>query len=244
MVLPGGVAIISTPDKAEYTDARRYSNPYHIHEFYEEDFLSLLRKHFSRVVLHRQQIRAGSLIMADAASDARSEIISRKATNGSVALVPPMYMIAVCAGESGGLEPVDSAYLDPTDGFIKEWRAHVENLGNWGLRLEQDVKERDEALRRSMVALEEETRSRDGIIRNLQQELRKEVGRRDEELIRLQREFEGRLRWVQALKEDVSLRDAQLEHANSELQKVGDHLAQIRHHSFYRVLCRLGLLPK
>jgi SAM-dependent methyltransferase len=240
VVLPGGVAIISTPDKAVYTDARGYSNPFHLHEFYEGEFLSLLRKHFPRITLLRQRIRAGSLILSDATSGALSEIIGWKAPDDSAAPVPPMYMIAVCAGESGIAGPVDSAYLDPTDGFILELRAQVERLGSWGQHLEEVVRERDESLRRAMVTLDEETCLRDGIIRGLQQE----IGRRDEELIRLQREFEDRSRWTQALKEDVSLRDRQLEHANSELQKVGDHLARIRHDFLYRVLCRLRLLPK
>ena len=43
---PGGAVLISTPNRATYSDARDYSNPYHVREFYRDEFLLLLKKHF------------------------------------------------------------------------------------------------------------------------------------------------------------------------------------------------------
>jgi len=42
----GGFLIISTPDKAVYSDASGYDNPYHVKELYRHEFSALLDKHW------------------------------------------------------------------------------------------------------------------------------------------------------------------------------------------------------
>lgn len=65
---PGGLLIISSPDKHEYTDVPGYHNPYHVKELYHDEFVSLLDEHFQHHRLLGQRVVYGSLI---GAADAR-----------------------------------------------------------------------------------------------------------------------------------------------------------------------------
>ena len=62
---PGGVMIVSTPDKATYTDATGNTNPYHVKELYRDEFGALLAGHFKHQKMHGQKIVFGSAIFAD-----------------------------------------------------------------------------------------------------------------------------------------------------------------------------------
>jgi SAM-dependent methyltransferase len=59
---PGGVLLMSTPDKRVYSDLRNYRNPFHVRELYAAEFESLIRGHFAHAVFLKQQYLTGSLI--------------------------------------------------------------------------------------------------------------------------------------------------------------------------------------
>jgi ubiquinone/menaquinone biosynthesis C-methylase UbiE len=53
---PGGMAVISTPNKQmSFSPVKTSANPYHLHEFSAEDFKDLLRPHFRGVTLYGQK---------------------------------------------------------------------------------------------------------------------------------------------------------------------------------------------
>jgi ubiquinone/menaquinone biosynthesis C-methylase UbiE len=62
---PGGVLVISSPDKAEYTERLGLHNPFHVHELYRTGFLDLLRRHFANCLPMQQRLVGGSYIAAD-----------------------------------------------------------------------------------------------------------------------------------------------------------------------------------
>ena len=120
-----------------------------------------------------------------------------------------------------------------TEDLLEQWREEfaklnreIEALGLRGRNLQSEVELRDETIRR------------------LQEEMTKEIANRDDSLRRLQAEFEERTQWAKQLGEEVKDRDARLYHTQGELDKAAEHLARIRHAFLYRVLCRLGILPK
>src|SRR5262249_17386087 len=51
LLAAGGMLFISTPNKAVYTDVPNYHNPYHIHEFYFEEFREFLSSVFPHIRL-------------------------------------------------------------------------------------------------------------------------------------------------------------------------------------------------
>lgn len=67
----GGVFLVSTPDKRR-TDKFPQKNPYHIKEFYLEDFSALLKQYFKYVDLYFQEINLASLVWPADSSDGAS----------------------------------------------------------------------------------------------------------------------------------------------------------------------------
>jgi O-antigen biosynthesis protein len=280
---PGGVVLISTPDKAVYSDARQYVNPFHIREFYRDEFLALLRRQFRFVELMQQRVRAGSLITGDEAYKRGSEIHVRPMPDAWRAETAPMYFLAVCSDQLPAETGPNSAYLDLSDAWFGEYAAEIERLneeirelGRWGRDLEGQIAQKDETLKRVLEEVEardrdidrlqalmnEEVSVRDQTIRRLQTEIETEVGRRDQAIAglqseiaaevgsrdrtiqSLQEEFETRTKWALSLLEDVRVRDERLVQTNTALSAAAEHLARIRHAFLYRILCRLGILPK
>ena len=57
-----GLFIVSTPNKTVYTDGLNYRNPFHVNEFYFDEFDSLLRRYFQDVHFLGQKVYMGSNI--------------------------------------------------------------------------------------------------------------------------------------------------------------------------------------
>lgn len=96
---PGGLLIMSTPDKATYSDATGFRNPYHVKELHRGEFIDLIRRHFLHLSLHGQKIGFGSVIAAEEASAPflETETSHLQSTQG---LNAPMYLIAVASDDS------------------------------------------------------------------------------------------------------------------------------------------------
>jgi SAM-dependent methyltransferase len=264
VVLPDGAVLISTPNKASYSDARQYQNPFHVHEFYRDEFLALLGRHFSSIRLLEQQVRAGSLVLTRPPAGAEAEIIARPV--GDSLPSDPMYFLALCSpGELPESFPAASAFLDVGDGLLREGEQRLAALER---ERQEAIETRDQTIRelqeevegrtRWVQELESEIHARDATVRGLQEVharwareheevvngLQAEVHSRDEVIRHLQREFEARTRWAQDLAGEVAARDDRLRRTNEELDRVAAHLAEIRHARLYRILCRLGILPR
>jgi 2-polyprenyl-3-methyl-5-hydroxy-6-metoxy-1,4-benzoquinol methylase len=62
---PDGIVIISSPDKANYSDRYNRVNPFHVKELYFTEFKDLLNKYFKKSHFYYQTFVTGSLIMKD-----------------------------------------------------------------------------------------------------------------------------------------------------------------------------------
>jgi SAM-dependent methyltransferase len=255
VVHPGGVALISTPDKARYSDARNYSNPFHVRELYREEFSVLLGEYFPAFELMSQQVLAGSLIVAENPAAADEEVIASHLPGETRTAVDPMYFLALCRLEHAPHEvPALSSYVDLSDYLFEEWRdreqallreistldSELEQRGVWGTQLADTIRDRDQTLGRVLTEIGE----RDQTIRELQDEIRREVSERDQALTELRRDFDERTRWVKEVETELHDRDRKLAETMQELNTVAARLALIRHSTLYRALCRLGLLPR
>ena len=125
---PDGRLIISSPNKAVYSDRDQYQNPYHVRELYFDELRDLLCSWFSEVRLYGQRIVAVSAVhpLRGLAPDARfvSPTV-REAEHGLPALPEPAYFIAVCArAEAANLAKLDSMFIDPRDDLL----AHMVRL--------------------------------------------------------------------------------------------------------------------
>lgn len=62
---PGGLFVISTPDKSAYSDKAAYKNPFHKKELYENEFKELMQKYFSFTSFYKQSSFIGSSVLKE-----------------------------------------------------------------------------------------------------------------------------------------------------------------------------------
>jgi SAM-dependent methyltransferase len=98
---PGGVFIISTPNKRVYTDIPQHHNPFHVHEFYLDEFRDLLSSFFPDVEVigqwNAEAIVIGPAADARLALSADFMLRSRPETDAqSDPLEEATYFLAIC----------------------------------------------------------------------------------------------------------------------------------------------------
>jgi glycosyltransferase involved in cell wall biosynthesis/SAM-dependent methyltransferase len=143
---PGGVLIISTPEKGAYTDATGLTNPFHVRELYRDEFSDLLKRHFRHVTTHGQRIGFGSLIVSE---DAPARFVEDNASTSASAegLIEPLYLIAVASDDPDaafGLNGLFSQDIQSSEPVLR--------------RVEFELAGRDEQLAKMREAAEEEAR--------------------------------------------------------------------------------------
>lgn len=101
LLAPGGVLLVSTPDKAEYSDKRGFDNEFHVRELYRQEFEQLLSRHFSHHRLLAQKLLFQSAIWDPASALGPGVGAGYAATANDDAIeqglrYPAMYYIAIC----------------------------------------------------------------------------------------------------------------------------------------------------
>jgi SAM-dependent methyltransferase len=131
VLAPGGVLIMSSPNKLVYSDESQYVNPFHVRELYFAQFRDLLASRFRHVSLYGQRLTAASLVhpLAGDASTTAGWFNGRldRLSEGLPTLDEPVYFVAVCGDEPPAFE-VASAYVDPDDDVLRHWRLELGEL--------------------------------------------------------------------------------------------------------------------
>lgn len=132
---PGGLLVISSPDRHEYSDVPAYTNAFHVKELYRDEFERLLGRHFSHVAIAGQRVRAGSVIWPlapDAVVQFRGFEAGAEGTVGRP-LGPALYIIATASDAPAPPMPAGlldgGAFLWPAEGDMQalvEGRAQTE----------------------------------------------------------------------------------------------------------------------
>lgn len=110
---PGGVLIISSPDRKIYSDERRFKNEFHVKELYSEELIALLNGHFKHVEMSGQRIVYGSLIVP-VAGEHEAESYGINATEPSKGLHAPLYQLAIASDNPGWAKHSRSSLLEET----------------------------------------------------------------------------------------------------------------------------------
>jgi len=107
---PGGFLLISTPDKAVYTDKMGNRNAFHVSELYRDEFEALLRRHFSAIRLAGQKLGFHSAIWTlDGISGVQFQQENEERTTACDQ--PPheaVYLLALCAADESELPAIGS----------------------------------------------------------------------------------------------------------------------------------------
>lgn len=71
VLAPGGLVLVSTPDKRLYTDAVNGTNAYHVRELYRDEFAALVGRHLAHVRMLEQATHTGAVLFEPGATSAR-----------------------------------------------------------------------------------------------------------------------------------------------------------------------------
>ena len=108
---PEGYLILSSPDKATYSDGQNTKNEFHVKELYRDELESLIARHFPACRLLGQKLMFHSVIWSlDDLNRVTLDQVSDGA-NSSPARIKqePMYYIALCAAEKTCLPDADGS---------------------------------------------------------------------------------------------------------------------------------------
>jgi ubiquinone/menaquinone biosynthesis C-methylase UbiE len=120
---PGGLLIISSPNRLTYSDESNYSNPYHVKELYYDELINLLEHHFEYVRIYGQRLATGSFIfpLQDSnESNFKAFTSDGDRVNSQVCILKsPIYFLALCSDQSINIDrPLDSVYIDSLDDLM------------------------------------------------------------------------------------------------------------------------------
>jgi SAM-dependent methyltransferase len=167
VLAPGGVLVVSAPNPVEYSRARNYRNPFHLHEPERDELAALLAVEFPAQRWFRQRRYFGSALWAEGPDAAAIEILEGDAREVGPAAVPPaMYHVVVAARDVSALPaaaPRLSLFSDRYEAELRRIDGHAAEV----LRLDALLRERDAALDRQtkhVRHLEELVAYRDRII--------------------------------------------------------------------------------
>jgi len=139
---PGGVMVMSSPDKLEYTERSGHANAYHVKELYAEEFQRLVERYFNRVAMLGQRVLYASAILpqgapGEAVHYSRDKDSAIQAASG---LVRPCYQVAIAS--DAALPPVLSSLFEQageSDPEIHALQHQLEHAGRRILGLEEEV---------------------------------------------------------------------------------------------------------
>jgi SAM-dependent methyltransferase len=152
VLAPGGVALVSTPDRDLYTGRAGNRNPHHLRELSRDEFHALLAARFPALALYGQSIWAGSWLTrlddagrpADAGARRAAHAASLEADPraprapwadpGDRGFPAPLYLVAICARAPAALDALlrrigrDHLLHDPAQRVLGEHYAMAEAL--------------------------------------------------------------------------------------------------------------------
>jgi GT2 family glycosyltransferase/SAM-dependent methyltransferase len=143
VLVKGGVLVMSTPNKENYSDRYHFENEFHINELTKPDFIHLLKNNFKNVVILNQGFQIMSLIAAERKTEQLKVIDYRNSTEHSFS----KYMIAIASDEEILPDSLSSVITETGKNYfqlqdrIMELQSQVENLSLWGKNLDKENEE-------------------------------------------------------------------------------------------------------
>jgi SAM-dependent methyltransferase len=134
VLAPNGFLLLSSPDKAEYSDRQQHQNEFHVRELYRDELEALVASHFPAYRLWGQRLLFQSAIWAldelpgiEIQQESEGEISRSRAPRHN-----PVYYIAICANDDAnlpqpgaGLHLFDDAAQSVYAHYYQEIRSHI-----------------------------------------------------------------------------------------------------------------------
>ncbi len=136
---PDGCLILSSPDKATYSDGHNIDNEYHVKELYREELEVLIGRHFPASHLLGQKLMFHSAIWSLDGIDrvGIDQISGDELTTPASFTQPPMYFIALCAAQQANLPNVNGQlwlFDDLEESVYQHYRGEIKrNMAAGGI---------------------------------------------------------------------------------------------------------------
>jgi len=131
---PGGLFVLSCPNKTEYTDKREVTNEFHVRELYRDELATLLAPRFAHLVWYGQRPGFFSVVWPEQ-GDARGEIFEAAEAAAGTPMpghARPLYFIVIAGATDealAGLTPHLSVLADRDEWVYRNYesvtRAHL-----------------------------------------------------------------------------------------------------------------------
>lgn len=129
LLAPGGLLLVSTPDRHTYTDLTGEVNPHHVRELYRDEFEALLAARFPARRLYGQKNLFQSVLWALDGQGGGAQASTLAAGDAVVDGVgpAPMYYLAACARDEAALAslPAMSLFGDTAESVYADYRAEI-----------------------------------------------------------------------------------------------------------------------
>lgn len=154
VLAPDGLFIVSTPDRAEYSDKRGYANAFHVKELYRAEFAGLLAAQFSHCRWLAQRNAFVSLI-AEAAPGAQGDwlTVSEAAPESPRESLPALYHLVLATNAESARWPIParlSVFTDAEEWAYNDYRATYQACQHL-LRRERELTEQVAALEKRLA---------------------------------------------------------------------------------------------
>ncbi len=128
MLRPGGLLVLSCPNKTEYTDKRNVTNEFHVRELYRDELAALLAPRFAHLVWYGQRPGFFSVVWPEQ-GDARGEIFEATEAAAGTRMpghARPLYFIVIASatGEAmAGFTPRLSVLADRDEWVYRNYES-------------------------------------------------------------------------------------------------------------------------
>lgn len=128
VLAPGGVLLVSTPDRPNYTPPGGGPNPFHVRELDLAEFEALLAARFPVRRMYGQKLAFHSLLWAlDGGRGPAEALVLDGAAVAAGPALAPTYLLAACAAEPSALAglPALSLFADAAESVYADYRDEV-----------------------------------------------------------------------------------------------------------------------
>ena len=137
VLAPGGLVILSCPNKAEYSDKRGFANEFHVKELYRDELAALVAARFPAIAWFGQKPTFFSVIAPEeeAARGQLVEVSEEDPASAARRLSDPLYFVLLAARDRAAIDaigPVLSVMADRGDWVHRDY----EKVMKW---MEQSV---------------------------------------------------------------------------------------------------------
>lgn len=183
---PGGVLVMSCPNKLEYSDKRHFDNEFHVKELYREELAALVALRFPEVRWYGQRPSFFSVIAPEsaAASGELIEVVESAPGEAGAKIENPLYFLIVAGHSNEAVDhvPPPLSVLSDRDEWVhRDYEKVMRDLGG----CVKQVEERDGAITfMTRDILEWKKLKEDADARYAEGEawLRRQIAERDEQL--------------------------------------------------------------